>query len=312
VFILKLEELHIVNPDPRYTRAALIEPTTLGYIHVAAEVQPRTTPFVPNSREKAKLLAQLLAVAQQLERLDAVEKVTVFDAIAFGPPSTYVKERQDSIRLPRFDIVVLIEAKSPAIARKVQTTPEYQTLMDVLASRARQMHVIVARNARRIADVDKTRKGVYLFNYFVGDNLSATLDLWDYLAGWFTVETGLDNSTLLVPLEGEHSDYLAINNARWDNNLPSVLQTQLSKKSFKTYVLANMEANHVGAMPVLYRLAAPSRQRPGAPFIWTLGTGLAALGTGLALWRIAPRRRKKKALWGMMPRGLRTTFKRWR
>lgn len=292
---MKLEELHIVNPDPRYSRVALIEPTTLGYIHVAAEVQPRPAPFVPNSREKSKLLAQLLAVARQLEQLPDVEKATVFDAVAFAPPSGYVRERAETIRMPRFDIVVLIEAKSPAIARKVQTTPEYQTLMDVLASKAKQMHVIVARNAKRIADVDTTRKGVFLFNYFVGDDPSTTLDLWEYLAGWYAVETGLDNSTLLVPLEGERSDYIAINHARWDGSLPGVLQAQLSKRSFRTYVLANMEANHVGAVPVLYRLAEPARQRPGAPFIWSVGAGLAALGAGLALWRLMPRRRSKKA-----------------
>jgi hypothetical protein len=32
--------------------------------------------------------------------------------------------------------------------------------------------------------------------------------------GQAAVETGLDNSTLLAPLEGESSDYLAINHAR--------------------------------------------------------------------------------------------------
>ena len=33
-------ELKIVNPDPRYSRSALIEPASLGYINVAAEVSP--------------------------------------------------------------------------------------------------------------------------------------------------------------------------------------------------------------------------------------------------------------------------------
>jgi hypothetical protein len=81
------------------------------------------------------------------------------------------------------------------------------------------------------------------------------LDLFDYLAGWFEVETGLDNSTLLVPVEGEQSDYTAINHARWDARLPRLAWEQLAKKSFRTYVLANLKANHVSAMPVLYRLA---------------------------------------------------------
>jgi hypothetical protein len=54
-----------------------------------------------------------------------------------------------------------------------------------------------------------------------------------------------------VPLEDEASDYLAINNARWDARLPRLLFGQLSKKDFRTYVLANLEANRVGAMPIL-------------------------------------------------------------
>ncbi len=318
---MKLEELHIVNPDPRYERATLIEPTTLGYIHIAAEVQPRAAPFAPNSRQKSRLLAQLRLMARQLEQLDDVEKVTVFDAIVFAPPSAYVKERQDSIRLPHFDVVVLIEAKSPTVARSVQKTPEYQTLMDVLAHNAKQMHVIAARDAKRIGDVDKTRQGVFLFNYFVGDSASTTLDLWDYLAGWYVKETGLDNSTLLVPLEGERSDYLAINHARWDKSLPGVFLDQVPKKSFRTYVLANMEANHVGAMPVLYRLADSQPRRAGVALGWGLAAGVAALGAGLALARIAPRRRKKqaglpgiaragRALRGIAPRRMKIVSKR--
>jgi hypothetical protein len=62
-------------------------------------------------------------------------------------------------------------------------------------------------------------------------------------------------------LEDEASDYLAINYARWDGSLPRLVYRQLSKKSFRTYKLANLEANRVGAMPIVYRLAdaAPSR-----------------------------------------------------
>jgi hypothetical protein len=248
----RIMELKIVNADPRYSKVKLIEPTTLGYIHVAAEVAPRRLPFLPNGREKSELLSRLKELAHQLERLDAVERVTVFDAIAFAPPSAYIKERGDAVH---FDIVVLIETAEPSTARDVQTTPDYQALLDALRSKATKMHVIAARNAKRIGDVDRTRKGLFLFNYFVGDDPQVTLELWDYLADWYEVETGLDNSVLLVPLEGEQSDYHIINYAHWDESLPRFLWQQLSKKSFRNYMLANLEANRVGAMPVLYRLA---------------------------------------------------------
>ena len=248
-------ELKIVNADPKYSAVKLIEPTTLGYIHVATEVRPRSLPFLPNGREKSELITRLKEFAHRLEQLDAVERVTVFNAIAFAPPSAYVKGQGDAVHVAHFDIVVLIETTEPETARDVQTTPAYQALVDVLSSKATKMHVIAARNAKRIGDVDRTRKGLFLFNYFVGDDPQVTLELWDYLADWYEVETGLDNSVLLAPLEGEQSDYLIINYAHWDESLPRFLWRQLSKKSFRNYMLANLAANRVGAMPVLYRMA---------------------------------------------------------
>lgn len=283
-------EPQIVNPDPRYARIKLIEPATLGYIHIAAEVQPRRAPFLPNGRAKTALLARLNGIAHQLEQLDMVKKVTIFNAVAFAPPSAYVKQQieqqPDAIPLPRFDVVVLIETPSPADARDVRTTPAYQALIDALSSTAKRMHVIVARNAKQIADVDKSRKGVFLFNYFVADDADIMLNLWDYLAGWYAVETGLDNSTLLVPLQGEPSDYLAINNARWDGSLLGVFLQQLTKPSFRRYLLANLEANHVGAMPVLYRLAGLNRRTAGsAPALILAAAAAITLGAGLTLRR---------------------------
>ena len=37
-------ELQIVNPDPRYGPAPMMEPATSGYIHLAAEVRPPARP----------------------------------------------------------------------------------------------------------------------------------------------------------------------------------------------------------------------------------------------------------------------------
>ncbi|MDQ6661369.1 MAG: hypothetical protein M3Z24_10430 [Chloroflexota bacterium] len=248
-------ERAIVHADPRYSAVKLIEPTTLGYIHIAAEVSPRLLPLLPDGRKKLALIRRLKDLAYRLEHEDAVEKVTLFDAIAFAPPSAYVKQREEAIHVAHFDIVVLVETKSPADIHDVQMTAAYQALVDALAHEARHLHVIAARNAKRVGDVDKTRKGLFLFNYFVGDDAQVTLQVWDYMAGWYEVETGLDNSILLAPLEGQQSDYLIINHARWDGSLLRFLWRQMSKKSFRSYMLANLEANHVGAMPVLYRLA---------------------------------------------------------
>jgi hypothetical protein len=285
----EVHELHIINPDPRYGRVTLIEPTTLGYILLAAEIQPRPVPFVPNSRNKTALLARLKEIAQQLEQRDLVEKITVFDAIAFAPTSTYVRERVDASHIARFDVVVLIETRSPSATHDVQAMPAYQALVDTLSSKAKRVHIVAARNAKRIGDVDKTRKGTFLFNFLVGDDPNVVLNLWDYLAGWYARETGLDNSTVLVPLEGERSDYVAINNARWDGSLLDVLRQQITKPSFRTFMLANLESNHVGAMPIIYRLVDQG-ERAGTRAVTlalsgTLLAGVVALGVGLAMRR---------------------------
>ena len=60
------------------------------------------------------------------------------------------------------------------------------------------------------------------------------------------------------------SDYLAINNARPNARLPRLLFRQLSKKSFRTYMLAKLEANRVGATAILYRLVDAPRRAPPA------------------------------------------------
>jgi hypothetical protein len=301
-------ELNIINPDPRYSPVNLIEPTTLGYIHLAAEVRPRPMPpqrlpFVPNGREKTELIGRLKMLANSLEQLESVEKATVFDAVAIPPTSrfnSYLKERADSIHIARFDVVVLIETASPEVAREVQLAPDYRALLGALENEARDMHIMVARNAKRIGDVEKTRDGLFLFNYFVADDANVALELWDYLAGWYEAETGLDNSTLLVPLEDEASDYLAINSARWDGGLPRLLIRQLSKKSFRTYMLANLEANRVGAMPILYRLAdaAPHRTAGQVRRRTLLAGGAVGLVAVVALSRMLQRKSRSRTRGG--------------
>src|SRR6266487_3888027 len=183
--------VQIVNADPNYAGVRLIEPEALGYIHIAAEVHPRAVPLLPRTRAKSKLLAELKALAQRLAQLDAVERVTVFDSTGYSPLSPDLQERGDSIPIARFDIVVLIETTSPTTARELQTTAVYQTLVESVRRAARDVHIIAARNARRIGAVDWTRSDVFRFTYFVADDADVMLQLWDYLAAWYVVETGL-------------------------------------------------------------------------------------------------------------------------
>lgn len=104
-------------------------------------------------------------------------------------------------------------------------------------------------------DVDKTRDGLFIFNHFVADDPDVLLELFDHLAGGYVAETGLDNSTLLVPLDDEEADFVATNNARWDISRFRFLWRELTNRSLRKYVQTNLKANRAGAMPVLYQLA---------------------------------------------------------
>ena len=253
-------EARIVNPDPRYPKAKLIPPTTRGYIYVAGHVRSRfdTLPFVlPNAR-RAKLLARLKALARELERLDDVVQATVFRAIVRPPTashSSYLKSRQPHLHVANYDVMLLIQTTSPTVVHEVQANPLFRTILDAFQRRAEAVCVIEACNARHIGDVDTARPGLFLFNHFAADDPDVMLDLWEYLAGWYVVETGLDNSVALTPTDRSRSDYDIVNWARWDESPLLHFWHQLSKRSFWSYVAANLEANHAGSMPVYCRLA---------------------------------------------------------
>ena len=252
-------DLHIVNPDPKYPKASLVDATTLGYLYLAASVQPpRWLPLVMPSARRARLLERLKRHAQWLRRIDAVVSATVFRAIALPPTarfSAYLKARVGAIQVPDFDVLVLIETRSPTDAEALQQTPAYGALSDALRESARTVSVTAARNVKRIGDVDTSHQGLFLFNHFAAEDPAVMRQLWDYLAGWYVVETGLDNSVAMAPLDGQRSDYAIVNWARWDGGpLPHFLR-QLSKRTFWKYVVGNLEANRAASMPVYCRLA---------------------------------------------------------
>ena len=249
--------VQLVNEDPRYGKVQLIEPATLGYLHLAADVEaaPWPGPALRRSKAKQQLFGALKWQARQLAELEAVETVTVYDALAFSPPGGDLKAQSSRLRRPSFDVVVLIETVSPDATRQVRATAGYQRLTETLTERARAVHQVAARNVRRVGDVDKSRQGLFVFNYLIGDDPDLAVDVWEYLSGWYQAETGLDSATLLEPLAGEQSDYVLINHARWNGSLPKFMARQLPKKTFRSYMLANLTANHLAAVPVLYRLA---------------------------------------------------------
>jgi hypothetical protein len=169
--------------------------------------------------------------------------------------SAYLKSRGSDVQIANFDVLVLIEARSPSTAKELERAPVVRALIDVLEADASKVSVVAARNAKRIGDVDVSRDGLFLFNHFVAEDARVMDELWDHLAGWYAVETGLDNSVAMVPLEGQRADYAIVNWARWDSSPLRHFWSQLSKRSFWKYVTANLDVNHAAAMPVYCRLA---------------------------------------------------------
>jgi hypothetical protein len=147
--------------------------------------------------------------------------------------------------------VVLVESASPEVISAVEAADAYRSLADTMTSAAREVHTMRARCVKSLGDVDKDRSGLYLFNYFVAEDPAVGSELWDYLAGWYQRATGLDNSTLLAPLEVD--DFVFVNHARWDASPPKVMFDQFRRPTFRSYVLANLLANRTGSMPILFK-----------------------------------------------------------
>jgi hypothetical protein len=231
----------IVNPSPRYD-LEMHEPLPTGYLHLAAAVEPTRgrTPLPRRTPRKTRLLADLKALAASLTKLQSVTRATVYQARLIPPPG-------------RYDVTVLIETPSVDDLDEVQATPEYQQLLATLRSAAQDVLVMPARCIRLVADVDKTRPGLFLFNYFTADDREVALDVWEHLAGWYAAHTGMDNSTLLGPLTDD--GYVFVNHVRWDRTLAGFTLAQFSTPSFRSYVIANLRANHTTSMPILFSLA---------------------------------------------------------
>jgi hypothetical protein len=242
----------IVNAKPRYRPPMLIDPPGFGYLLLSAEVEPPTgpRPFPGSSDAKTALLGRLNTAAAELAQVDAVERATVYRTVLAPPPAGYARNAEHPAR---YDVMVLVETASPGELDGVQANDAYTQLRKVLDSGATRVDTMPATCVKCIADVDKSRPGLFLFNYFVADDVDAALKLWDHLAGWFMTETAIDNSTLLQPT-GD-SDYAFVNHARWDFGVPGLALRMFTKPSFRSFVQANMNENRVGSMPILCRLA---------------------------------------------------------
>ena len=248
------QTLNVVNEHLHYPKVTLTDPSTSGYLHIAAEIDKRL-PFLPNSSRKKRLITRCKAWCEQLRNLPEVVNAVVFDALIIPPGrGTFLEENADEVHIARFDLCILIETNDSETTEAVRAHATYLEMEQVIKEEASYTHIVEATNVRRIGPVNHQKQGVFLFNYFFAEDTSQNLAVWEYTAGWFEKETGLRNSTLLLPKQSETSDYNVINHCRWDH-LRDILPSLLFKKSFGNYVLANFHANQVAPIPILYKMA---------------------------------------------------------
>ncbi len=249
-----MTDLTIVGPQNNFLRVQLQEPASSGYLFLGAEVDRRPA-FFPNSRRKRNLIERAKAHCNELAADPRVVSAVVFDAILIPPGrGQFLKKRPSKTREARFDLAILVETGNVADTRTVEKLPAFRAMAQGVEATANTSLRIRATNVRRIAPVDHSRDGAFLFNYFFADETSQNIAVWEYTAGWFQQETGLDNSTVLLPEPGQAGEYSIINHCRWDR-VRDFLPSLLFKPSFRRYVLANFFANHVAAEPIIYRIA---------------------------------------------------------
>ncbi|MEE1939575.1 hypothetical protein V1L54_09120 [Streptomyces sp. TRM 70361] len=243
--------MELVN-DHLAVEARLVPPGDSGYLLLAAEVGTWCGPLPLPSRTRRSLLGRLTAAAGRLAARGGVEEVTVFRAVLRPPGEGTGLLRRRGVRPARYDVAVLVRTTGPGAAAALREEAGDGELGAALAAAARRVHRVAARVAARIDDVDHRPDHRFLFNYFHAEDTGTLLRVWRYTAGWFQAATGLSDSVLLRPLDGEPADYGVINHASWPA-LRSFLPALVLRPDFRRFVLANFRANGVAAQPVVYR-----------------------------------------------------------
>jgi hypothetical protein len=228
-----------------YPQATFTDPTPYGYLYAGFTVDPpQHAPLVRRSRARDQAITRVGALARRFDEMAGVVRATVFRAV-FMPPIKGV---------PRFDVVLLVRTTSPEAIADVQAAEPYAQLG--------ADSVIPAYNSRRIgvtepfapnatdADIDTFTSANFLFNHFTADDPAQATAAWESLTGWYLAKTGVDNSTLLRPLDS--TPYAIINYVRLPSGPPRFLLNQLLRPSFTTFVRATLRSHGMTALPVFF------------------------------------------------------------
>ena len=237
-----------VDPSTRWTKVALTEPSTSGYVHFAVSAAGWPIPLALPSRTRRAVRRRMHVLAAATRARNDVLEATVFTALVRPPGG------RDAAADVTYDLVLLVETRTVDAARELLASDLWTQHAQPVVAASRDHLQFVATNARRIAPVDHSRRGVFLFNYFSAPTVEANLHAWQYTAGWFQDQTGLDNSTVLQPVESSDTPFSLVNHCRWDH-LVDVMPDLMFKPSFESFVLRVFEDNGVAPRPLLFRIS---------------------------------------------------------
>lgn len=143
--------------------------------------------------------------------------------------------------VPRYDVLMLIRAHARSELGAVESglrelDPDFS---------------MPAQNTRRIGETDSTRSASFLFNHFVAQRPAVALEGFDRVAGWFPGKLGVDNTTLLQPVDQATSPYAFVNYVRVPGGARGFLLSMLTRPSFYTQVRRTLSAYEMTALPLL-------------------------------------------------------------
>ncbi|MHB1519648.1 MAG: hypothetical protein ACYCVN_14415 [Acidimicrobiales bacterium] len=236
------------------------EPPPTGYLHLAARIGGTIgpTPLPHRSARTRQVISRVKAIADDLAEDSDVTKATVYRAVLMPVPVRTARHLAPV--LADYDVAVLIETEDVEANAGVRGSSGYKALLATLeeSSSGGDVLEMPVRCVRLIADVDKDRPGLFLFNYFAAQDVEAALAVWEHMASWYANQTGLDNPTLLQPVDD--APHVFVNHARWDRSLASFAVAQIAKLSFRTEILGRLHTNQMAAMPFLYHLVQGDQQ----------------------------------------------------
>ena len=221
-------------PPPRFA-----EPEPYGFIYLGFQIEPvQRSPVHTRTPRRQQAAAELVEAVPALVEREDVVSVRIFRAV-FIPPLPGA---------PRYDLAMLIRTRRVDQLQTVRTCDEVSALAGE--------EILAGVNVARIGDTDARTDSAFLLNHFTAAPNTDAEAVWRSVTGWYTMKTGVDNSTALRPVGP--SPFALVNYARLPAGPIRFLAGQLMRPSFHRFVRATLDAHGMRALPAVHRLVHTS------------------------------------------------------